>query len=251
MVAKLLALKATNLTKPWPGQYVVQTDLDVTTIIIDEVPMSQNDTIDRILNAATILFAERGFSETSLRTITSTANVNLAAVNYHFGSKKELIQAVFNRFFVPFSHELDEQISDLESQIKKGHEIKLEMVLRSILHALLNATEEINDRPQRIMRLINLAYSQPQEHLRQFLVQNYSETYERFISLLKVAMPQVDRTVFYWRLYFMLGAAVFSLSSYDPIRAILQLEYNEDTSLEEAVNLLIPSLVGVLDAPDV
>jgi len=64
-------------------------------------------------------------------------------------------------------------------------------------------------------------------------------------------MPQVDRTVFYWRLYFMLGAAVFNLSSYDPIRAILQLEYNEDTSLEEAINMLIPSLVGILDAPNV
>ncbi|MFC6979826.1 TetR/AcrR family transcriptional regulator [Microbulbifer taiwanensis] len=50
--------------------------------------MSQTDTVSRILDAAEVLFAERGFTETSLRTITSTAGVNLAAVNYHFGSKK-------------------------------------------------------------------------------------------------------------------------------------------------------------------
>ncbi len=45
-------------------------------------------TKDKILNAAEKLFAEQGFNGTSLREITSAAEVNLAAVNYHFGSKK-------------------------------------------------------------------------------------------------------------------------------------------------------------------
>ncbi|HCH31325.1 MAG TPA: TetR family transcriptional regulator, partial [Oceanospirillaceae bacterium] len=53
-----------------------------------------NSTIDRILDAAEVEFAAHGFVETSLRTITTKAKVNLAAVNYHFGSKKGLIQAV-------------------------------------------------------------------------------------------------------------------------------------------------------------
>lgn len=57
--------------------------------------MAQSETVERILDAAEQLFAERGFAETSLRLITSKAGVNLAAVNYHFGSKKALIQAVF------------------------------------------------------------------------------------------------------------------------------------------------------------
>lgn len=52
---------------------------------------NRSDTKTRILDAAEKLFAERGFSETSLRLITSKAEVNLASVNYHFGSKKELI----------------------------------------------------------------------------------------------------------------------------------------------------------------
>lgn len=49
--------------------------------------MAQSDTVERILDAAETLFAEKGFAETSLRLITSKAKVNLAAVNYHFGSK--------------------------------------------------------------------------------------------------------------------------------------------------------------------
>ena len=55
--------------------------------------MAQSETVERILDAAEQLFAEKGFAETSLRLITSKAGVNLAAVNYHFGSKKALIQA--------------------------------------------------------------------------------------------------------------------------------------------------------------
>ena len=72
--------------------------------------MAQSDTVERILDAAEILFAEKGFSETSLRLITSKAQVNLAAVNYHFGSKKSLIQAVFSRFLGPLCISLDEEL---------------------------------------------------------------------------------------------------------------------------------------------
>ncbi len=69
--------------------------------------MAQSETVERILDAAEQLFAEKGFAETSLRLITSKAGVNLAAVNYHFGSKKALIQAVFSRFLGPFCVSLE------------------------------------------------------------------------------------------------------------------------------------------------
>lgn len=50
--------------------------------------MAQSETVERILDAAEQLFAERGFAETSLRLITSKAGVNLAAVNYHSVRRK-------------------------------------------------------------------------------------------------------------------------------------------------------------------
>ena len=55
---------------------------------------ANKDTATRILDAAERLFVEHGFEATSLRTITQQAEVNLAAVNYHFGSKDALFQAV-------------------------------------------------------------------------------------------------------------------------------------------------------------
>ncbi|EQD66424.1 Transcriptional regulator, TetR-like, DNA-binding, bacterial/archaeal domain protein, partial [mine drainage metagenome] len=58
---------------------------------------SQFSTKQRILGAAEALFAQHGFAGASLRQVTTAANVNLAAVNYHFGSKDNLIEAVFRR----------------------------------------------------------------------------------------------------------------------------------------------------------
>ena len=49
------------------------------------------DTKKKILNTAEQLFATNGIANTSLRTITQKARVNLASVNYHFGSKDELV----------------------------------------------------------------------------------------------------------------------------------------------------------------
>ncbi|MDY7020508.1 MAG: TetR/AcrR family transcriptional regulator, partial [Cyanobacteriota bacterium] len=58
---------------------------------------SKNDTKEQILNAAERHFALFGFAGTSLRAVTREANVNLAAVHYHFGSKEELFKAVVRR----------------------------------------------------------------------------------------------------------------------------------------------------------
>ena len=58
---------------------------------------SQQSTKERILSAAEVLFARHGFDGASLRQLTAAAGVNLAAVNYHFGSKDRLVEEVFRR----------------------------------------------------------------------------------------------------------------------------------------------------------
>lgn len=210
--------------------------------------MAQNETADRILNAATVLFAERGFAETSLRTITGMADVNLAAVNYHFGSKKELIQAVFTRFMTPFCKELDNRLLAYDSV--RSADITPEQLLKDLFAAFGAVTQGINEPPQRFMKLLGLAYAQSQEHLRLNIIEQFGDTYGRFTQLLKASLPAMSDVTFYWRLYFMLGAAVFTLSSFDSIRGILNADYNEDTALEDAIALMIPSLVGMLNVPN-
>ena len=64
-----------------------------------------SETHERILDVAERLFMEYGYEGTSTRMVTSEAKVNLAAVNYHFGSKEALMQAVLRRRLVILNRE--------------------------------------------------------------------------------------------------------------------------------------------------
>ncbi len=70
----------------------------------------RSSTKEKILDVAEGLFAEYGFNDTSLRTITSKAGVNLASVNYHFGDKKTLVRAVLKSLSRSF-HAGDETVA--------------------------------------------------------------------------------------------------------------------------------------------
>ncbi|MDZ7923779.1 MAG: TetR/AcrR family transcriptional regulator [Marinagarivorans sp.] len=202
--------------------------------------MANSETVDKILHAATILFAERGFAETSLRTITHMADVNLAAVNYHFGSKKALIQAVFSHFLAPFCEALDANLGLIDP--KKP---TVRAVLLAMGEAFLATQKKTGERPERFARLMMLAYTQSQEHLRQHCSNRYGGTLKRFINLLQVAAPNRDCTEFYWRMNFMLGAALFTLSSIESIVALLG-KSPDDVSLDEVFKYLVPAMTSML-----
>ena len=143
--------------------------------------MSQSATAERILDAAEQLFAEHGFSETSLRSITSRAGVNLAAVNYHFGSKKTLIQAVFTRFLAPFIIRLSGALETVEADQRAPD-------AEAILHLLVDQIMAVEARHQNelpmSMQLIGLAYNQRQGHLKKYLRDTYGQVFERFLRQL-------------------------------------------------------------------
>lgn len=60
-------------------------------------PLSDPDTRAALLDAAAIVFAERGYGDARVRDIAAAAGANLAAINYHFGSKEGLYLAVLER----------------------------------------------------------------------------------------------------------------------------------------------------------
>ncbi len=210
--------------------------------------MAQLDTVSRILDTAETLFAEKGFSETSLRTITSKAKVNLAAVNYHFGSKKALIQAVFARYLDPFSERIDEEMNRLEAEYQ-DREIPLDVVLSTFTSSILTMPSPTRNGLSVFMRLLGLAYTQAQGHMRGYLQDQYGPVFFRFTAMVKSAsseLPDVER---FWRLHFMLGAAIFSMSSLDALKDIAEKDFGEQTRVRDVVQRLIPFVSAGMSAP--
>lgn len=210
--------------------------------------MAQKDTARSILDAAEELFSERGFAETSLRNITTKADVNLAAVNYHFGSKKSLIQAVFARFLNPFVIELDKALTAFE-QAHGDTPADLMSLLQLLSETALKSGA---DKPQRLnifMRLLGLAYSQGQGHLRRFLRLEYGHVFRRYSDLLTQATPELSDADRFWRVHFMLGATMFTMSGVDTLTAMAEHDLGTPTSTPAVIDHLLPFLASGMKSP--
>ncbi|HBO0857084.1 transcriptional regulator PsrA [Pseudomonas aeruginosa] len=201
--------------------------------------MAQSETVERILDAAEQLFAEKGFAETSLRLITSKAGVNLAAVNYHFGSKKALIQAVFSRFLGPFCASLEKELDRRQAKPEAQH-----ATLEDLLHLLVSQAMAVKPRNGNdlsiFMRLLGLAFSQSQGHLRKYLEEVYGKVFRRYMLLVNEAAPKLPPIELFWRVHFMLGAAAFSMSGIKALRAMAETDFGVNTSTEQVMHLMVP-----------
>ncbi len=205
--------------------------------------MANAATAERILDTAENLFARKGFSETSLRAITSKADVNLAAVNYHFGSKEALIQAVFERFLTPFCSALESQLDELEAD---EDSVTLERLLSVVSVLALGSHGTRPERARLFFRLSGLAYTQAQEHLRTYLREQYGALFQRFLDLLGRAAPEVPPMEMFWRVHFALGATIFTLSGMDSLQAICAREFGEELTAADVNERLLAFTVGGL-----
>lgn len=200
--------------------------------------MAQSETVERILDAAEQLFAEKGFAETSLRLITSKAGVNLAAVNYHFGSKKALIQAVFTRFLNPFVVSLEQELDNHEQA--GNPEQSLEELLEMLVRLVLALTPRSGNDLSTFMRLLGLAFSQSQGHLRKYLGEIYGKVFKRYMALVLRSAPTMPRDVLFWRVHFMLGSVAFTLSSMKALKAMGEVEYGQRASTDDILRQMVP-----------
>ncbi len=208
--------------------------------------MPQSDTTDKILQAAALLFAEQGFNDTTLRQITARADVNLAAVNYHFGSKEQLILALADSCIEPLVQQLERVLAErlaLAPQRLTLDEL-MDMLMRTLLQAQRRSTDEVVV----LMRLLDLAYMGRQQVLRAHLVAQYSARLQPFLQHLRQDAAPMEDDEFFWRLHFLLGSVVFSLANFQTLVAIEKQAFDLDAEIERTLHRLVSVLAGGFQA---
>lgn len=168
------------------------------------------ETRDRLLDAAERLFAARGFAATSLRALTSEAGVNVAAAHYHFGSKGELLRAVFARRVAPVN---DERLARLDALEDRGAAPSVEAVLEAMLAPALGFAA----RNPAIAEIAALLHSEPAAEVRLLLDEVFGEVKRRFTAALSRCLPALDSAVLELRMVFAVGAMVHLLAQRAPI----------------------------------
>ena len=170
-------------------------------------------TKQRILDSAEALFARHGFAGASLRQVTASANVNLAAVNYHFGSKENLINEVFRR-----------RLDDLNSQRQQALQVvtarpgyTLEDVLDAFVRPALALSQD-NKGGAGFVRVLARAYAEHNEQLRKFLHDNYGPALKEFAAAFARLLPHLDKQELYWRLDIVSGALTYAMADFGVIK---------------------------------
>ncbi|PKO39180.1 MAG: TetR family transcriptional regulator [Betaproteobacteria bacterium HGW-Betaproteobacteria-6] len=209
------------------------------------------DTRQRILDAGERLFMAHGYEGTSMRQITGEAGVNLAAVNYHFGSKESLMQEVFRRRLDWLNEERMRVLDELEAEAD-GQPVKPSAIVDAFFGTLLRMAGDENRGGMTFLRLLGRTLTEPSEFIRAFLAHEYQVVMDRYKEALFRALPEVPKAEIVWRFHFMLGATSYAIAGTDALRLVTdwQIEAEDSTDrLDRLVPRLMSFLLGGLRAP--
>jgi AcrR family transcriptional regulator len=182
-------------------------------------PKPPHETRTRILDVAEELFMQHGFEGTSMRLLTARAGANLAAVNYHFGSKDALIEAVFRRRLDPMNAARIAQLDRLEAEAA-GRPLLPERIIRAFVRPSLRMIEDVKGGGRNFSRLLGRAYTEPAKAVRGLIGQLYAPTMTRYKSAFERALPHMPREELVWRMHFMFGTLAYTLAATDTVQLI-------------------------------
>ncbi|GAB3423604.1 TetR/AcrR family transcriptional regulator [Giesbergeria sinuosa] len=204
----------------------------------------QVDTRERILDAAERLFMEQGYDGTSMLQITSGAAVNLAAVNYHFGSKGALMQEVFRRRLAWLNEERLRVLDEMESAAA-GKPLKPSQIVDGFFGTLLRMAENQQHGGVTFLRLLGRTLTDPSEFIRTFMAHEYGAVVERYKEALFKALPDVPKAEIVWRFHFMLGATSYAIAGTDGLRLVTDWQIEPEDSIDR-IDRLLPRLLSFL-----
>ncbi|HBS26601.1 MAG TPA: hypothetical protein DD827_05635 [Gammaproteobacteria bacterium] len=189
-----------------------------------------------IMNAAEELFAAAGYNATSLRAITQAADVNLAAVNYHFGGKQGLLEAIYNRRIAPMNTARIDSLEKLEKTWLSSP-IPLDDLVKSFIKPALSMSR--NEDGKHFVTLLGRSYMEPNPILQEQVRSMFSEVSERFATSFARTLPYLSRDELYCRMHFMVGVLAYCMSGADLMRMIASSQFLDNASSETLINNLV------------
>ncbi len=201
--------------------------------MISTATSSPLDTKTRILNAAEKLFGLNGFDGTSLRDITAEAQVNLAAVNYHFQSKESLIDAIIERRIEPINR------SRFEMLDAAGPSPSVEKIVEAYLVPILMV--EVRAAVPMLGRVL----SNPDQFVERVYKKHLLPVVERFSEAIGQALPNLPIEERFWRLQFMAGSMTHVLA----LSGVMPLISGQPFERTAVMGRLVPFLAAGLRAP--
>lgn len=200
------------------------------------------ETKDRILDAAESLFVANGFQATSLRRITAMAGVNLAAVNYHFQSKEQLIMAVMVRKLDPVNRRRLTLLDGFEAA-SGSQSPSLENVLVAFLQPITDhqaAGVDLGSFPILMGRL----YSEPGGLFQKLFGIAFAPIAKRFKDAMTRALPGADPLDVLWGMHLTIGAMAHYLARPPVLTLLAGRDASQAQNPSDSLDRLVAYMAG-------
>lgn len=208
---------------------------------------TRSNTKEKILDAAENLFAARGFRGTTMRAITDKADVNLAAINYHFGSKKSLLEEVIKRRIIPLNRIRSEKLKEVRDIAKnKG----CAPDVRDVLCAFIEPTLQFKDSSpgaKNFLSLIGRSFTDPDNTVRQVFLKFIKPLFQLFFEITCEALPQHPRELIFLRLHFAIGSLLHAIHVCGNIKPE-SIGMKIETDSKSLINQIIPFVTAGMKA---
>jgi AcrR family transcriptional regulator len=173
--------------------------------------MTQKDTKERILDVAEWYFAAQGYHGASLRAITSEAGVNLAAVNYHFGSKEGLVRAVIERRILPLNKIRQDRLTRIREEASvRGKRPDTDAVLRAFIEPTILFRETDPDATG-FITIVHRSIAEPDNTVRQIFLGLIEPVIKLFIEVMREALPGLPAEIVRRRIFFVIAIVSHAL----------------------------------------
>jgi len=201
----------------------------------------------RICSAAVQLFAQHGFSRTSLRQITSTAGVNLAAVNYHFRAKEELYRYVLLDHLKAINSERITLLNQAE-QLAGEQPVPVRAIVETLVRPLMRRVAAPTPQGTPVVRLVARELLESQPFLQKELAQEFDSIMQRYTRALGQSLPGLPASEIHLRMQFTLGA-LLSAAAFPPDPKRLSTDLNRADECDEFIRRLVDFCAAGLGAP--
>ncbi len=201
------------------------------------------DTKAQILDAAENLFASCGIGAVPLRRIIGEANVNAAAIHYHFGSKEELVKAVFLRRFGPLKEMRIQLLDELAAAVRPP---EVEDICYAIVAPAFRMGQESGCGP--VARCLAGRLMTEPDYMELVFGDLFADVDRRFDALMKRALPDLPDDVRVWRKFMATGAMVFLLREQELIPK-LSAGLCDTRDVEVTIRRLVQFMSAGLSAP--
>ena len=200
-------------------------------------------TKDQILDIAESHFATFGFAGTSLRGIIKEANVNVASVAYHFGSKEDLFGAVMDRFASPV---VEAQLNQLRMELS-GAGLTRAKVLRAFYGPPIHLVHSLGEKGEKLSLFLGRCHSEP-EPIFSMVDKHFASCRNEFIDAFRKLDTTQEAATYHWQFEFMLSLIVNFLTRHKNI--MQRYQQGTDWNAEEVVDMLSDFCLHGMNRPD-